>query len=407
MHRDHEDGFTHRHSSKLPCDDAVGLNVPEEGERRSEQGKPVVAVIGTRGYPSYYGGFETAVRRLAPSLTDRGWRVRVYGRRKHIRDNGATDRRVESVLTPGLDSKAFSTLSYGLTSTLHALIRKPDVALVMNVANGFWLPLLRLRGIRTIVNVDGIEWERDKWSKFARAMFHLGARLTARFADELVFDAEAIGDYWLRNFERRGIFIPYGGEWVDDTTLDSDLESGRFALLVARFVPENSIAEFLGASQGIVEEHDLDVVLVGSAHAGDPLQVHAHRVASSNPRIRLLGHVNDDKRLFGLWKHAAVYFHGHTVGGTNPALVQAMSLGARVVARDTVYNREVLGESGHYCDGTAESIVETVGESLRDPRPLSELARSRAGSEYTWELVCTKYAEALEMQLPSTRRRRN
>ncbi|WP_125037793.1 DUF1972 domain-containing protein [Nocardioides sp. LS1] len=373
---------------------------------RARIGKaPVVAIIGTRGYPSFYGGFETAVRRLAPALADRGWLVRVYGRPEGASPTRSieADPRVERVVTRGVQSKALSTPTFGLTSVLHALFAKPDVALVMNVANGFWLPLLKWRGVRTLVNVDGIEWERDKWSPLGKAVFRWGARFTARFADELVFDAEAIGDYWRREFGRDGVFIPYGGDWVDDTTLDEDLEPDAFALLVARFVPENSIGEFLDAAPHIVETMDLDVVLVGSAPPGDPLFEATQALVAANPRIHHLGHVSDDRRLFGLWKHAAVYFHGHTVGGTNPALVQAMSLGAKVVARDTVYNREVLGEVGHYCDGSRESILAAFKETLGDDRALSDMVRERAGEFYSWQLVCDRYAEALSTQLPAGR----
>lgn len=361
---------------------------------------PSVAVIGTRGYPSYYGGFETAVRRVAPELADRGWRVRVYGRPGAVRaDDPTIDRRVSTVLTPGLDTRALSTLSYGLTATLHALLHKPDVALVMNVANGYWLPLLRLRGIKTVVNVDGIEWHRDKWSRLGKAVFRWGARLTARFADELVFDAVAIGDYWQREFGREGVFIPYGGDSNVETSFDEEFQSGRYVLLVARFVPENSVVQFLDAATSVVESWDVDVVLVGSAPAEDPLQVAAEAVAATHPRVHLLGHISDDRRLFGLWRHAGVYFHGHTVGGTNPALVQAMALGARVVARDTVYNREVLGEAGRFCDDSTQSVVAAVGAALSDPRPLGDLARARAAEHYSWDLVSTGYADTLAAQL--------
>ena len=149
----------------------------------------------------------------------------------------------------------------------------------------------------------------------------------------------------------------------------------------------------------LVESWDVDVVLVGSAPAEDPLQVAAEAVAATHPRVHLLGHISDDRRLFGLWRHAGVYFHGHTVGGTNPALVQAMALGARVVARDTVYNREVLGEAGRFCDDSTQSVVAAVGAALSDPRPLGDLARARAAEHYSWDLVSTGYADTLAAQL--------
>ncbi|MDI6910895.1 glycosyltransferase [Nocardioides sp.] len=361
-----------------------------------------VAVIGTRGYPSFYGGFETAVRRIAPGLADRGWRVRVYGRRGGVDATAEADPRVHSILTPGLDTTWFSTLSYGLTAVLHSLLRKPDVALVMNVANGFWLPLLRLRGIPTVVNVDGLEWERDKWNPLGKAVFRWGARLTARFADELIFDAEAIGDYWRRELGRSGTFVPYGGDPAPALPVDAGVEPGRYVLLVARFVQENTVPGFLAAAPAIVEKADVDVVVVGSAPADDPIQQTADALAASHPRIKVLGHLNDDWRLHSLWQHAGVYFHGHTVGGTNPALVQAMALGARVVARDTVYNREVLADAGVYCDGDEESIVQAVVATLCDDRPLGELAATRAARHYSWELVVDGYARVLD----ATRRAR-
>lgn len=356
---------------------------------------PRVAIIGTRGYPSFYGGFETAVRRLAPFLADEGWAVRVYGRPSgQPSANGERDPRVESVVTKGFESKSLSTLTFGLTAVLHALRQKPDVALIMNVANGYWLPLLKLRGIPTVVNVDGIEWKRAKWSRLGRAVFWLGARLTAWFADELVFDANAIGNYWRREFGRTGTFIPYGGDPIPPSERTPEFPCGRYVLAVARFVPENSIDLFLDAVPGLIRELDLDVVLVGSAPEDDPLQERARRIAE-HPRVHLLGHIADDARLFDLWRRSGVYFHGHTVGGTNPALVQAMALGAPIVAVDTVYNREVLADAGILCLANAAALCSAAGEALSLRDQLSSEAVRRAASHYSWESVCTKYASLL------------
>jgi hypothetical protein len=177
-----------------------------------DQPRKSVAIIGTRGYPSFYGGFETLVRKLAPFLADRGWAVTVYcrpattvGADQHPQNGIAT------VTTGGVDSKSLSTLTYGATSVFHATKQRPDVALVMNVANGYWLPLLRMRGIPTVVNVDGIEWQREKWSTLGKAVFKLGANLTARHGDSLIADSQQIGAFWEATFNRRSTFIPYGG----------------------------------------------------------------------------------------------------------------------------------------------------------------------------------------------------
>lgn len=357
-----------------------------------------VAIIGTRGYPSFYGGFETAIRHLAPYLADAGWDVTVYGRPGTTSGNmPGSDPRVVSLTTRGVESKSLSTLSYGFTASMDAVLRrKPSVALVMNVANGFFLPLLKARSIPTLVNVDGIEWDRQKWGRVAKSVFHTGARLSAKYGTELVFDAEAIGDRWRTEFGRDGVFIPYGGTPTEFTVPPDGFEPGRYVLVVARFVPENTISEFLEAARTIAERHP--VVIVGSSGYGGELDDAAKRLDDEQPNVRWLGHVSDDSLLFSLLEHAGVYFHGHSVGGTNPALVQAMACGAAVVARDTVYNREVLGDLGSFVEPNASSIAAAV-ERMLENAELQTVARAnsrrRSAESYTWELVCAKYEAAL------------
>src|SRR5690242_8310493 len=183
------------------------------GSKQIGEVVPSVALVGTRGYPSYYSGFETAVRKLAPYLVSAGWDVTVYGRPGATRPEDP-DRNACVVTreTRGLETKSTSTLSYGFTSVLDAAARRPDVALVMNVANGYYLPLLRARGVPTLVNVDGLEWERAKWNTLAKAVFRTGAKSTAKWANSLVFDARAIEAYWRERFGVEGLFIPYGGD---------------------------------------------------------------------------------------------------------------------------------------------------------------------------------------------------
>lgn len=357
-----------------------------------------VAILGTRGYPSYYGGFETAVRKVAPALADRGWDVTVYGRRGASRaDDPTMDPRIEQVITGGIESRSLSTLSYGFTSALHALRRRPDVALVMNVANGFWLPLLAWRGIPTVVNVDGTEWIRAKWGPLAKALFRAGARLTAKYATTVVFDSVAIADLWRELFDREGVFIPYGGDPALPTApVEPGLVHRGYVLVVARLVPENSIAEFLDAARELAKTRD--VVIVGSSRYGGDLDRAVEELAESNERVHWLGSIADDDRLMSLWQHAGVYFHGHSVGGTNPALVQAMTCGSPIVARDTVFNREVLGDAGELVEPEAAAIARAIDAILADPErqeTLSASAIHRAAEHYSWSAVCDAYADAL------------
>jgi glycosyltransferase involved in cell wall biosynthesis len=358
---------------------------------------PSVAIIGTRGYPSYYSGFETAVRKLAPHLVGAGWDVTVYGRPGATRpEDPGRNASVATRETRGLETKSASTLSYGFTSILDAAARKPDAALVMNVAIGYYLPLLRARGIPTLVNVDGLEWERAKWNRLAKRVFRTGANCTARWADNLVFDARAIEAYWRETFGAEGVFIPYGGDVPPAFDVPEGLQHREYVLMVARLVPENTIPEFFEAVPAIASRHP--VVIVGSSGYGGEWDDAARNLAASHPSVSWLGHLSNDSLLHALWQHAGVYFHGHSVGGTNPSLVQAMAAGAPILARDTIYNREVLGQEGKFVPADSEVITKAVFELMDRPADLDEAARAnvrRAEEHYSWNQVCSDYEGAL------------
>jgi glycosyltransferase involved in cell wall biosynthesis len=267
---------------------------------------------------------------------------------------------------------------------------------VMNVANGYWLPLLRAAGIPSLVNVDGIEWERAKWGRLAKTMFRTGAKWTARWGTDLVFDAKAIQQRWGREFKRGGKFIPYGGDVQDQLPLEPGLRHRGYVLMVARFVPENTVPEFIDATEKL--SADYDVVIVGSSGYGGELEERVATLASRTTRVQWMGHIADDARLFSLWQHAGAYYHGHSVGGTNPALVQAMACGAPIVARDTAYNREVLGDDIPLTRPTADAILVDVRglmENAAEQDRRSAIGLERAVQEYAWNNICSSYGAAL------------
>lgn len=364
-----------------------------------------VAIIGTRGFPSYYGGFETCVRHLAPYLADHGWDVTVYGRPGSTSpDDPLNQTAVKSVITRGIESKAFSTLSYSFTSQLHARRHKPDVALVMNVASGYFLPILKRAGIPTLVNVDGLEWEREKWGKNARRVFFGGAKMTAKYADRLLFDAQAIAEFWGSQFGREGVYIPYGGHFTAHLPVQPGLTHRGYILMVARLEPENSVDQFFVAAEKLNEHWP--VVIVGSSGHNDERDRRAAGLDRRYPNIHWLGHVADDDRLHSLWEHAGVYFHGHSVGGTNPALVQAMAAGAPIVARDTVFNREVLGDDGVFTNAQSPDIVATISRVMTDDdlrTSIAASARARATESFTWDHVNTAHDAVLTELIADTR----
>lgn len=359
-----------------------------------------IAILGTRGYPSYYGGFETAVRKLAPYLADQGWEVTVYGRGQDTVDSNrdSTDKRINVVHTKGLETKSLSTLSYGFTSALHAIRSRQNVVLIMNVANGFWLPFFKLRKIPTIVNVDGIEWDRAKWNRIAKAVFKLGAWFTAKFANEIIADSKEIVRRWKVLFNVEATYIPYGGERANQANKPLPFKSGTYLLIVSRLVPENTIIELFEAIPKISSY--IPVVIVGSSGYGGELEEKA-KVLSSSINVEWLGHVSDDAYLASLWSNCSIYIHGHSVGGTNPALLQAMSYGARILARDTEYNREVLEDTGSYFVPSIDSIIESVREMILTKQSASEKQKviKRVETHFSWNMVCEAYEKSLYNQI--------
>ncbi len=363
-----------------------------------------LAILGSRGYPSTYSGFETLVRKLAPYLVEQGHDVTVYTRRTGgltLRWRTEVIDGVKCVTTPGWDSKTASTLSFGFTSSLHAAVRKFDAVLVLNVANGFYLPLIKLRGTRVPVNVDGIEWERDKWSGLGKKIFRAGAGMTARFADEIICDANAIVDYWKTTFDRDGVFIPYGGDIVTDRPThrieELGLTSHGYGLAVARLVPENNIDMLLDA----IEELPASVpfVIVGSANYDSPIEQRIEALVANRPSLKWLGHISDQELLTDLWFHSGAYVHGHSVGGTNPSLLQALGAGAVVAAFDTPYNREVIGyaSKGQFF-GDPSELADLVTKLLSFGEQRTLLAaksRERIAGKYAWADVLHAYEKAM------------
>jgi glycosyltransferase involved in cell wall biosynthesis len=266
----------------------------------------------------------------------------------------------------------------------------------MNVANGYWLPFLKARHIPTVVNVDGIEWQRDKWGRYARNVFRGGAKVTARFADTLIYDSRVIAQVWEREFKRSGEFIPYGGDQIGGIPPPDGLSSRQYVLFVARLVPENSAREFFAAASDLCQ--NFDIVVVGSSGYKNEFDHLAAQLAEEHERVRWYGHINDDRVLNALWYNAGVYFHGHTAGGTNPSLVQAMACGAPILAVDTRFNREVLGDHGTFVQPEPHSIVASISRLMRNCKwqeETAEYAKERAASGYSWNTVCSDYERVL------------
>lgn len=353
-----------------------------------------IAMIGTRGVPASYGGFETAVEEVGKRLVERGHDITVYTRGSEHREREYLGMRV--VHLPALRQKQLETLSHTGLSALHAVSRKaPDAAFVFNAANSPFVPLLRARGIPVALHMDGLEWKRSKWGARGRAYYRWAEQFGVRSADALIADAPGIADYYADQFGVPTELIRYGAPIIESAPIDGitalGLRPDGYHLVVARFEPENHVLEIVEGYRASGAAAPL--VVVGSAPYAAEYTQRIHTAAAGDPRIRLLGGVFDQDLLDALYFHARTYVHGHSVGGTNPSLLRAMGAGTAVIAWDVNFNRETLDDLGWFFEDASEVERHFTDLELdREQVPtLSAAVQARAKDNFRWDDVATAY----------------
>jgi glycosyltransferase involved in cell wall biosynthesis len=360
-----------------------------------------VAILGTRGVPAAYGGFETLAEELGARLADRGHEVTVYARRGAVLEERAAWRGMRVVFTPTLRHKYLDTVVHGVTSGLHAAAAAYDAVLVCNGANALSCRLPRLlgSGTRVLLNVDGLERNRRKWNRLGKAVYALSERLSCVLPDVVVTDAEEIRRYYLARYGTESAFVPYGSDLPAPRDLSVlgrlGLEPGKYVLYVSRFEPENNPDAVVRAFRSV--PGDARLVLVGSAPYAEGFIARLNEEAGRDPRVLLPGAIYGEGYR-ALLANASAYVHATEVGGTHPALVEAMGYGRPVLAHDTPENREVAGSAALFWDAREPA---TLSRQLSDLLPdavrreaLGAAARRRAGARYRWDAVAAAY-EAL------------
>ena len=360
-----------------------------------------VALLGTRGIPARYGGFETLAEELSARLAARGHRVTVYTRR-HLAVPGLAEHRGALVrVLPAIRGKAVETLSHTALSALDVSRKIADVVLLCNAANAPLLPLLHARGLRVVLNVDGLERKRRKWGAIGRAYYRMCEGLSARWADRVVTDAAVIQRYYRRAWRRDSVMIPYGGDLPapqgDEALRRLGLEPQRYLLYVSRLEPENNPDRVIEAYRGVPGE--LPLVLVGGAPYADELQRRLARLAAADRRVILAGPVYGDGYRQLLF-NARAYIHATEVGGTHPALVEAMGAGRIVLYLDNLENREVAGDAAvAFRFAPPYTLTDALRELVADNSrfaPFATAARERVARRYRWDAVTDAYEALLE-----------
>ena len=359
---------------------------------------PTLLILGTRGIPAAHGGFETFAERLALYLADRGWRVGVYCQEEveRVRDrvstrtwNGITLITVEVALRGPAATLAFDAFC------VRDAAARGGVCLVLGYNGAAFLPYLRARGGRILTNMDGIEWRRPKWPLPVRAFFYVSEWIAAWSSQRLVADHPAIADHLARRRPRQAIAtIPYGGDPppAELRPPPLGLEPGRYLISIARIEPDNNILTLVEAFSR--KPRGMRLVVLGTLKVGNAY----HRAVEDAAGLEVLmpGAIYEPELVQSLRVHARAYLHGHTVGGTNPSLVEALWAGNAVIAHDNPFNRGTAGDGQFYFtdgDSCADAIERVIAD---DAAVATAAAAARARAEsFRWDDVLAAYETEL------------
>lgn len=363
-----------------------------------------IAILGTRGVPARYGGFETFAEELGVRLGERGHEVTIYCRRFFNEPKRADEsyRGMRQRWIPTLRHKYFETPIHSLISFFNLFTWKPDVVLLCNAANSPFAWLVRLRFLPLAINVDGIERMRTKWNALGRAWYRLGEKCSVLFASRVVADARVIADYYLKNYRCSSTVIAYGAK-VDRLPpakihAELNIEPKKFILYVSRLEPENNalgVIEAYGKSNST-----LPLVIVGDAPYSSKYKAELKRAADAVMQKNSLMRVIFAGFRFGeeykeLRTNCGLYIQATEVGGTHPALVEAMAYGNCIIANGTPENVEVLDGAGEfYPKNDFNALAKLIDLLMSKPDRMTQLAMlasERAAQLYTWDHVTDQY----------------
>ncbi|MCC8164613.1 MAG: DUF1972 domain-containing protein [Planctomycetes bacterium] len=374
------------------CSGTSGTESAANGKERVKPFK--IVILGTRGVPARYGGFETAVQEIGRRLDERGHDVTVYCRSGPGIDEAPTYCGMKRIFAPCFHLRSLETLSHTFFSVLMALFRPADVFFACNVANIPALIPLRLRRTPLIVNTDGLEWKRAKWGRAAKLHFKISERMTTWFATRIITDSRTMGEYYREEYHMDSTTIAYGAEVQNSVNpkllKPLGVKPGEYFLQVTRFEPENN--PLLTVQAFLELNTDKKLVMVGGAAYSGEYQKQLTDLAGD--RVIMPGFVYDDDLLRELWTNCHAYIHGNEVGGTNPALLQAMGCGCFVLCRDVNFNREVLGDCGRFFLPEKKALYDAMRWSLDNADQLDEkrrAAQQRIRDFYSWDDVADRY----------------
>jgi glycosyltransferase involved in cell wall biosynthesis len=355
-----------------------------------------IAIIGSRGYPIVYSGYETFVKEVSERLVAQNIDVRVYCQKHLFTTRPKNVNGVELVYMPTVQTKSLNQLVHSFFCMIHACFSKTDVILVVNAANGPFGLISLLAQKKTLINVDGLEWLRPKWKGLGAAYFKFAAKLATLFYNTIITDAEAMRQVYLQTFKANSTVIAYGANIRHSKNPELinqfGLTPNEYFLIVGRLIPDNNSDLIL---EGFKKAHsNKKLVIVGDVPYQDAYA--QNMKAQASDQILFLGYITDSEVLAELYHQSYAYLHGHEYGGTNPTMLKAMAYGCAILALDTVFNREMLenGQFGWFFQKTSDSVALYLQQAEHNPQAvqtLKEKARDGITQKYNWDEVTRAY----------------
>lgn len=355
-------------------------------------------ILGIRGIPAAHGGFETFAEYLAVFLHEKNWDVTVYCQHEGAGQMYEDDwQGIKRVNIPVKGDGPLSTIIFDLKANWHASNSK-ELCLTLGYNTAIFAALLRIKGIKNVMNMDGIEWKRQKWGGVAKLWFWLNDWAGCWLANHLVADHPKIKEHLsTRVHPEKVTTIAYGAEKVDSADIHAldqyDLKPKEYAVLIARAEPENSILEVVQAWSA--KPRGKKLVILGKYVDSHEYQRQVKAAASSE--VLFIGAVYEKSIVSALRYYAMFYVHGHQVGGTNPSLVESLGAGNAILAHDNPYNRWVCGDGAVFFDGkqACEQQIERLISDASLQKQLSQQSEKRFDESFRWEFILRDYETLL------------
>jgi glycosyltransferase involved in cell wall biosynthesis len=360
-----------------------------------------ISIIGSRGYPYVYSGYETLIKELSERLVARGCEVTVYCHRNLFNKKPALVKGIKLVYVPTIESKSLSQLIHSFLSMCHAVTSDADVIFAVNAANGPFGLISKIFRKPTAINVDGLEWLRPKWKGLGAKYFKIAARLSTILFDQIINDSDEMRKVYLNLFKKESVVIAYGATVIKSEELSLikqwPITPEEYYLVVGRMIPDNNadiiVKGFLASNSS------KKMVVVGDVFYRDN---YADKLkALKDKRLIFTGYVNDSDVLAALYHHSYMYVHGHEFGGTNPTMIKAMAYGCGILALNTVFNKEMLNNDsyGIYFDKNQEAVRRQINYADQHPNKIKQLRqKSQLGitDKYNWDCITDQYLEVFK-----------